>query len=161
MAEENVARVRDLSLLLRPSMLDELGLLPALRWQVREITRRSGMKVRMVADGSDDDLSDPHRTCVYRIVQEALHNCVKHSRASEVRVVMHRGQDGLLIRIQDNGIGFDPRSQKGLGLLGIEERVSRLGGGFQVESRPGVGAVLSVCFPLPAGVPAAAQESVA
>ena len=160
-AEENVARVRDLSLLLRPSMLDELGLVPALQWQVREVARRSGLKVKMIADEFDEDLPEAPRTCVYRIVQEALHNCVKHSRASEARVVLHRDQDALLVSVQDNGIGFDPKQQKGLGLLGIEERALLLGGSFCVESHPGGGAVLSVRFPLPVSKANTIQEGVA
>ncbi len=87
----DVARVRDLSLLLRPSMLDELGLMPALHWQVREVERRSSLRVRMIADDFDDDnMPEALRTCVYRIVQEALHNVVKHAQASEARVVIHR-----------------------------------------------------------------------
>ncbi len=148
--EENVARVRDLSLLLRPSMLDELGLVPALQWQAREVSRRTGLKVKMLVDEFDEDLSDDHRTCIYRVVQEALHNCVKHAHASEVRVVINRNEEGLMVSVQDNGTGFDPAQQKGLGLLGIEERVRRFGGNFCVTSRPGGGAVLSLQIPISA-----------
>jgi signal transduction histidine kinase len=148
--EENIARVRDLSLLLRPSMLDELGLVPALRWQAREVSRRTGLKVKMLVDEFDEDLSDGHRTCIYRVVQEAIHNCVKHAHASEVRVLINRNKEGLLVSVQDNGSGFDPKQQKGLGLLGIEERVRRFGGSFCVTSRPGDGAVLSVQIPIQA-----------
>ena len=149
-AEENVARVRDLSLLLRPSMLDELGLVPALRWQAREVARCSGLRVKMMADEFDEDLPDAHRTCVYRIVQEALNNCVRHSRASEARVVVNRDRDALFVSIQDNGAGFDPKQHRGLGLLGIEERAMRLGGSFSVESHPGGGTVLYVRLPVTA-----------
>ncbi len=160
-AEENVARIRDLSLLLRPSMLDELGLVPALQWQVREVARRSGLKVRLIADELDEELPDAHRTCVYRIVQEALNNCVKHAGATEARVVVRRDENALLVSVQDNGTGFDPKLQKGLGLLGIDERAMRIGGSFRVESRPGAGAVLSVRLPLPDGKPDALQAGVA
>jgi signal transduction histidine kinase len=160
-AEENVARIRDLSLLLRPSMLDELGLVPALRWQAREVTRRSGLKVRMTADDFDEELSDDYRTCVYRIVQEALHNCVKHAHATEARVVINRDRDALYVSVQDNGVGFDPGQQKGLGLLGIEERAARLGGVVCVQSRRGEGAVLSVRFPLPSAAETALQAGAA
>jgi signal transduction histidine kinase len=119
------------------------------------------LKVKMIADEFDEDLSDAYRTCVYRIVQEALHNCVKHSKASEVRVVMNRDRDGLSVSIQDDGAGFDPKRERGLGLLGIAERVSTLGGRFSVESHPGAGAVLSAHFPLPARSATAIQGSVA
>jgi len=160
LAEENVAKVRNMALLLRPAMLDELGLVPALRWQVREVARRSGLKVKLIADELDDDLPDSNRTCIYRIVQEALNNCVKHSKASEVWVVIHRDGDGLSISVQDDGVGFEPQHNKGLGLLGMMERVSGLGGRFRVESQPGHGTILSAYFPLEIDRCKAEQESV-
>jgi signal transduction histidine kinase len=161
LAEGSVARVRDLSLALRPAMLDELGLVPALRWQAREVARRTGLKVSIVADDAEDDLPDAYRTCIYRVVQEALHNCVKHSRASQVRVVIDREKDGLAISIQDSGVGFDPKHEKGLGLLGIAERVGQLGGEFHIESQPEGGAIASVYLPMPAVTPTTAEEYVA
>lgn len=148
LAEENVGKVRNMALLLRPAMLDELGMVPALRWHAREVARRTGLKVKMIADELNDDLPDSHRTCIYRVVQEALNNCVKHSKASEVRVVIHRDGEGLSISVQDDGKGFDPRHNKGLGLLGMTERVSGLGGRFHIESQPGRGTILSIYFPL-------------
>jgi signal transduction histidine kinase len=161
LAQGSVGKVRDLSLLLRPAMLDELGLVPALRWQVREVGRRTGLKVTMLADEAEGELPDAYKTCIYRVVQEALHNCVKHARASHVRVVMSRQEDGLSISIQDDGVGFDAKHEKGLGLLGIAERVGRLGGRFHVESKPGSGAVASIHFPLSAKSAHAIEESVA
>jgi len=148
MAEESVRMVRNKALLLRPSMLDDLGLIPALKWQAREVTRRTGLKVKMLADEIADDLLDSHRTCIYRVVQEALNNCAKHSRATLVRVVVRRDPDGLSASVQDDGVGFDPSQEKGLGLLGMEERVQRLGGEFCIDSQPGRGAVLSIHFPM-------------
>jgi signal transduction histidine kinase len=148
MAEDNVAMVRSMALLLRPSMLDELGLAPALKWQAREVTRRAGLKVKMIADELVDDLSDSYRTCIYRVVQEALNNCVKHSRATEVRVVIRREPDGLSVCVQDNGVGFDPASDKGLGLLGMAERISHLGGRFHIKSQRGQGTILSAFLSL-------------
>ncbi len=148
LAEENVAKVRNMALLLRPAMLDELGLVPALRWQAREVSRRTGLKVKMIADELNDDLPEASRTCIYRVVQEALNNCVKHSKAKEVRVVIHRDADGLSISVQDDGVGFDPARNKGLGLLGLMERVNGLGGRFHIESQPGHGTILSTYFPL-------------
>jgi signal transduction histidine kinase len=148
MAEGTVGMVRNMALLLRPSMLDDLGLVAALRWQAREVTRRSGLKVKMVADEIAEDLPDSHRTCVYRVVQEALNNCARHSQATQVRVVVRRDPDGLSVTVQDDGIGFEPRREKGMGLLGMEERVARLGGAFSIESQPGHGTVLSIHLPL-------------
>jgi signal transduction histidine kinase len=147
LAEDNVRSIRDISLLLRPSMLDDLGLLPALRWQAREIRVRSGLKVQVQAEGVDGELPDPLRTCIYRVVQEALHNSVKHARATEARLALRQDQAGLSVVIKDNGSGFDPARDKGVGILGMEERVQRLGGTFHVSSQPGQGVVLSMSFP--------------
>jgi signal transduction histidine kinase len=161
LAEDNVAKVRNMALLLRPAMLDELGLVPALRWHAREVARRTGLKVKMIADELDDDLPDASRTCIFRVVQEALNNCVKHSQASEVRVMIHRDGDGLSISVQDNGVGFDPARNRGLGLLGMMERVSGLGGQFHIKSQPGHGTILTTYFSLDANRCKSAEESVA
>jgi signal transduction histidine kinase len=158
MAEASVGMVRNMALLLRPSMLDDLGLVPALKWQAREVSRRTGLKVKMVADEIADDMLDSHRTCVYRVVQEALNNCAKHSQATEIRVVVSQHQDGLSVSVQDDGIGFDPRQEKGMGLLGMEERVERLGGLLCIESQPGHGTVLSIHFPIADGRPVSEKE---
>ena len=148
MAEVSVGMVRNMALLLRPSMLDDLGLVPALRWQARELTRRTGLKVKMMAGEISDDLLDTHRTCVYRVVQEALNNCAKHSQATEIRVIVRQDHEGLSVSVQDDGIGFNPRQEKGMGLLGIEERVERLGGLLCIESQHRQGTVLSIHLPL-------------
>lgn len=141
MAEANVGTVRNMALLLRPSMLDDLGLVPALNRQAREVTRRTGLKVKMIAGEIAEDLPEADRTCVYRVVQEALNNCAKHSQAAQVRVVISQDSSGLSVSVQDDGIGFDPRRQKGMGVLGMEERVERLGGVLGLESQPGHGAI--------------------
>jgi signal transduction histidine kinase len=148
LAEESVRSIRDVSLLLRPSMLDDLGLLPAIRWQVREVRRRTQLKVHINADDIAEDLSDPVRTCIYRVVQEALNNCVKHSDASAVSVELHQNDTTLSVRVQDDGHGFHPANDKGIGLLGMGERVQRLGGVLAIQSQPGQGTILSVSLPL-------------
>src|SRR5439155_726063 len=135
MAETSVGMVRNMALLLRPSMLDDLGLVPALKWQAREVTRRTGLKVKMIADEIADDMLDSHKTCVYRVVQEALNNCAQHSQATEIRVIVRQDADGLAVSVQDDGIGFNPSLEKGMGLLGMEERVERLGGLLCIESQ--------------------------
>jgi len=150
--------IRNMALLLRPSMLDDLGLVPALRWQAREVTRRTNLRVKLVADEISDDLLDSHRTCVYRVVQEALNNCVKHSQATQVRVTVRQDPDGLTVSVQDDGIGFDPHQEKGLGLLGMQERVERLGGLFRIESEPGQGSILSIRLPLSAALPVSTKD---
>ena len=149
-AERTVAVVRNLSLLLRPSMLDDLGLVPALQWQAREVSRTAGLRVNVAADDVSDDLPEEHKTCIYRVVQEALHNCSRHANAQTVRIQVQQTAGRLLLSIQDDGQGFSPIRDKGLGLLGMEERVTHLGGIFQVISEAGQGTFLSIELPLPA-----------
>ena len=158
LAEECVSEVRNMALLLRPSMLDDLGLIAALEWQGREVSKRTGLVVDVIDDKFTDDLPEDHRTCVYRVVQEALHNCVKHAHAHRVRIVVQEQDQRLVLSIEDDGIGFDPRRQRGMGFLGMHERVTSLGGSLTVDSLPGHGARLRVELPLtapliPQGVP--------
>ena len=152
LAEECVSEVRNMALLLRPSMLDDLGLVAALQWQGREVSKRTGLVVDVIDDEFADNLPEDHRTCVYRVVQEALHNCVKHSHASRVRIVVQEQDQHLLLAIEDDGIGFDPRRQRGMGFLGMHERVTRLGGNLTIDSLPGRGTRLRVDLPLAAAV---------
>jgi signal transduction histidine kinase len=147
LVEGTVRVIRSMALLLRPSMLDDLGLVPALRWQAREVSKRTSMDVSVVTDLDSDDLPDEYKTCVYRIVQEALHNSSRHAHAASVRIRVQQEPQRLLLSIQDDGQGFDARHTKGLGLLGMEERVSRLGGRFEIRSARGEGTVLEVELP--------------
>jgi signal transduction histidine kinase len=140
--------VRNMSLLLRPSMLDDLGLVPALQWQAKEVSKRSGLWVRVVADEISEDLSEEHKTCIYRIVQEALHNIVQHAGATNVNVSVRLEAGWLRLSIQDDGKGFHVGQERGMGLLGIEERVGNLQGNFEVISEPGKGTELLVSLPL-------------
>lgn len=142
--------MRNMSLLLRPSMLDDLGLVPALQWQAREVSRNAGLRVNVVAEGVSDDLPEEHKTCIYRIVQEALHNCSRHANAQTVRIQVQQSPDKLILSIQDDGRGFNPVRDKGLGLLGMQERVKHLGGFFRAASEVGQGTLLSIELPLPA-----------
>jgi signal transduction histidine kinase len=148
-AGKGMNEIRNMALLLRPSMLDDFGLLPALEWQAREIGKRTGLRVQ-VASETPGDLPEEHKTCVYRVVQEALNNCAQHAQASVVQVSVRREVDEILLTVQDDGCGFDPERVRGLGLLGMEERVRHLGGSFQIDSRPGRGSLLRVTLPLAA-----------
>jgi signal transduction histidine kinase len=148
LAEANVGVVRNMALLLRPSMLDDLGLVPALKWHAREVARRTGMKVRVDAEDVPDELPDEYRTCIYRVVQEALHNATRHARATHARITVHREQQQIRVTIRDDGHGFQPRLEKGMGILGMEERARHLGGEFHIESQPGQGAAVSILLPL-------------
>lgn len=148
LAENCVNEVRNMSLLLRPSMLDDLGLVAALEWQGREVSKRTGMLVDVVDENVSETLPEEYKTCIYRIVQEALNNCSKHAHARSARVSVRQEHDVLLLTIQDDGKGFDPRRVRGLGLIGMNERVSHLGGVLRVESDPGQGTRLEVQIPI-------------
>ncbi len=131
--------VRDLALLLRPSMLDDLGLIPALNWQAREMAKRTGVDIRVDATGDLDGLPDTHRTCVYRVVQEALNNVARHAKARSARVSVALATGSVTFSVRDDGCGFDRRAVHGLGILGMEERVQRLGGRIRIEATPSKG----------------------
>ena len=147
LVEGTLKVVRNMSLLLRPSMLDDLGLIPALRWQAREVSRRTGIDVLVEADPESDGLPDEYKTCIYRVVQEALHNCERHSGAAAVRIQVRQTGEKLILRIVDNGHGFDASRSQGLGLLGMEERTVHLGGALHVQSNSGNGTTLEVELP--------------
>jgi len=147
LVEDSIAVVRNMALLLRPPMLDDLGLLPALQWQAHEITHRSGIRVKIAAEGVPENLPDDLKTCIYRIVQEALHNVIQHAQAHTVRVALSMEEGRIYLSIQDDGKGF-AKGERGMGLLGMEERVSHLGGSFAVESNPGEGAIVRVMLPV-------------
>ena len=146
LTEGCVAVVRNMSLLLRPSMLDDLGLAAALQWQARETSRATGMRVSVAADNIPEDLPDEYKTAIYRIVQEGLHNCQKHSQAQVVRIQLESAEGKIVLSLQDDGQGFRPEN-RGLGLLGIEERVRRLGGKLRISSEQGAGTLLLVELP--------------
>jgi signal transduction histidine kinase len=149
LAENCVNEVRNMALLLRPSMLDDLGLVAALDWQAREVSKRTGMLVDTVDENVSENLPEEHKTCVYRIVQEALNNCSKHAYAKNVRVVVRQEPNRLRVSIEDDGKGFNSSRVRGLGLVGMNERVSQLGGVLNVDSDPARGTRLRVDLPLP------------
>lgn len=148
LAEASVNIIRNMTLLLRPSMLDDFGLVPALEWQAREVSKRTGIRVQVAAADSAGELPDALKTCIYRVVQEALHNCARHAQARSVRVVVRQEQSRIVLSVEDDGRGFDARRVRGLGLVGMEERVRHLGGAFHVNSTPGTGTKVDVELPL-------------
>ena len=153
LTSETLQSVRNLAAGLRPSVLDDLGLGPALEWQAREFSRRTGIPVEVTRDGSIPELPDGHRTCLYRVVQEALTNCARHAEATEIRIDLQADSGRLSLTVQDDGRGL-ARAEKvatGLGLVGIEERVRELGGTLAIKSQAGKGAWLCASLPLPAG----------
>lgn len=149
LAQETLKTVRNLAMGLRPSLLDDSGLVPALKWQVREFSKRMNVSVDLQIDGGLDDLPENVSTCVYRVVQEALTNCARHARASHIRVSVHGQSDYLSLAIQDNGVGFSPGLvSSGTGIIGMEERVRELGGSLKIDSQPHRGTLLTVGIPM-------------
>jgi signal transduction histidine kinase len=148
LAEESVRVVRNMSLLLRPSMLDDLGLVAALQWQAREVARNHGLAVDLETRDVPDQLPEQHSICIYRVVQEALHNAARHSGAHHVDIHLHGNGGALTLSIRDDGKGFRREQERGLGLLGMQERVTHLGGSFQVRSEPGRGTEVAVVLPV-------------
>ncbi len=152
-AETTVNAVRNIALLLRPSMLDDLGLIAAIEWQAREISRRSEMEVEVETPagvGISEKLAEDYKICIYRVTQEALNNAARHSAGKRAWVKLDQTGEYIAVTIRDDGHGFDSRTTRGLGLLGMEERVRRLGGKLDITSHPGQGTILRAELPLQA-----------
>ena len=139
--------IRDLSMGLRPSMLDDLGLEAALEWQGREFSRHTGVPAVVQVKSALDELPESQRTCIYRVVQEALTNCARHAKARNVVVSVSKERNGIVVLVQDDGIGFSPSLRGGLGLLGIQERVQALDGKLHIASAVGKGTTVKVEIP--------------
>jgi two-component system sensor histidine kinase UhpB len=155
LAHSTLRAVRNLSIDLRPSALDDLGLLPALRWYIKEYQQKCGIDVELATSGFKERLSPEMETAIYRIVQESLTNTAKHAHATKVWVNLT--EDGQQVRgqVRDNGQGFDaqavlrtPWQDRGLGLAGMTERASLLKGTVHITSQPGQGAVIDIAVPL-------------
>jgi signal transduction histidine kinase len=147
-AERSVRSVRNLALLLRPSMLDDLGLVAALEWQGREVSRTSEMEVEVQSENVSEDLPDEYNVTIYRLVQEALNNAVRHSGARNARVRVEQSDGQIRLSVGDDGRGFDPARARGMGMLGMEERVRRLGGHIEFRSEPGRGTTITAQLPI-------------
>ena len=152
LAERTLRTVRNIALLLRPSLLDDLGLGPALQWLAEDFTRRTGSPCEIWGENVENDLPDAVKTCVYRVVQEALHNCETHAAATRVKLSLSRSAKQLTVRIDDDGRGFGTEaggaSGKGLGIIGMRERAALLGGTLDLSSSPGRGCRVTLCVPI-------------
>ncbi|HEY9627565.1 MAG TPA: response regulator [Coleofasciculaceae cyanobacterium] len=153
--DEALHQVRNLALDLRPSLLDDLGLLAALRWYLDRQSQRTGMVINLVCAAFESALPPKLEIVCFRIVQEALTNITKHARAVSITVQLHQQDDKLQLSIRDDGVGFDVsaarhRAARGasLGLLGMEERATLVGGKLQIRSLPGQGTEIYVDFPI-------------
>jgi signal transduction histidine kinase len=142
--------VRNLALGLRPSMLDDFGLQAALEWQARDFMTRYAIDVDLRIRGDWDRLPDKYRTCVYRVVQEAMTNCARHASAKSIRIDVTADEGQLRVSVHDDGVGLDPvRRGRGLGLRGIDERVKDLQGTMTISRGHDRGTTLVVQLPLP------------
>jgi len=149
MTEQNARVVRNLSLLLRPAMLDDLGLIPALKWLAREVSRTTPLQVDVSAEGCPEDLPEEHRTCIYRVAQEAVRNACRHAGARHARIYVELSGRSIRTSVQDDGKGFTPAEEAGAGILGMHERVQRLGGTLKIDSEAGRGTLVSFVLPMP------------
>src|SRR5437868_2946343 len=155
LAHQTLRAIRNLSIDLRPSALDDLGLLPALRWYVKEYSQKCSIEVEFVASGFKQRLPPEMETALYRIVQESLTNTARHASASRVLITLKEDADAVYATITDDGCGFDVGAvqksldlDRGLGLAGMNERALLLNGTVDVHAYPGQGTTIKVRIPL-------------
>lgn len=158
LVDDTAAATRRIAMDLRPPMLDDLGLHAAIEWLAHDFERRTGLRVVLQLDTVPEWIETKTATALYRIVQEALTNVVRHARATEVQIAVVLKDEAIEITVQDNGDGFvtlPPHRPRGsFGLIGIRERVLLLGGQLNVSNAPEGGAKLLVSLPLlKTGVP--------
>ncbi len=153
---------------LRPSHLDDLGLVPALRWYLQKYSERRAIQTRLVSSGDVHRLPPEYETVLFRITQEALTNIAKHAGATEAVVTVSFGESDIHLTIEDNGRGFDPATLRqdstlpgGWGLVGMQERAGLLGGHVDIDSQPGRGTRIYVMIPNPTERQDARQDQVA
>jgi two-component system sensor histidine kinase UhpB len=148
---ELIQQVREMSLKLRPSMLDDLGLLPTLLWHFEKFSKQSGVRINFVHDGLERTLTPEINTAAYRIVQEALTNIARYAGVNEANILVRADEKALYIEIEDRGSGFDRAklaANTSTGISGMRERVHLLGGKLDIETHPGKGTCLTVQIPL-------------
>ena len=148
--DTTVAATRRIAADLRPLMLDDLGLLPAVEWLMDVFTQRTGVECELELSDGELNITDSQASAVFRTIQESLNNVAKHARATRVEVCIERDLRGLSVSVQDDGVGFAPQDARKLnsfGLLGLRERASMLGGQASVTSSPGKGTRVEVLFP--------------
>jgi signal transduction histidine kinase len=153
LVEKSVDIVHRFARDLRPTLLDDLGLIPALHAYMKSFTARTGLQVGFSTFAGIERLSNDKRTVLYRVAQAALVNIAEHAKASSVSVTIEELPEAVLMEIKDNGVSFnvahvlDSRRNKRLGLIGMRERVEMVGGTFRVVSLPGVGTTVSAMLP--------------
>jgi PAS domain S-box-containing protein len=149
--DEAVTATRRIAADLRPLLLDDLGLIPAIEWLVDNFKQRTGLRCTLLAN-QHLELKEPYATAVFRIVQESLVNVAKHAKASRVEVKIDQFGDTVQLSVQDDGQGFSitaPRNPQSLGLMGLRERALLLKGNIDIVSQPGAGTRIEVHLPVP------------
>jgi PAS domain S-box-containing protein len=165
--DRTLRQVRALSLNLRPSMLDDLGLGAALRWYADQQAQRAGLHIQFLAEPLEERLEPTLETTCFRIAQEALTNIVRHAKAQSIAVELRHEQGLLHLMVRDDGIGFDLQAVQrhlidgvaSMGLLGMEERASLIGGRIELKSGSGEGTEVHAWFPLVYSVPEQAHSA--
>lgn len=150
LVDRGVQEVRDLSTSLRPSAIDQFGLVDALRWQVERVEEQFGLDASVDSEVADLRLGEDQKIHVFRVVQEALTNVGRHADADRAVVAVDADEDSLLVRVLDDGVGVDPESidpSDSHGLLGMEERAHLLGGELYLRDRPEGGAEVRLVIP--------------
>jgi PAS domain S-box-containing protein len=156
--KSTIAATRRIASDLRPLMLDDLGLVPSIEWLVENFTQRTGIACELSVDRRELALSKAQASAVFRIVQESLTNVAKHAQAAHADIAIERDDAALVVRIEDDGVGFSPqapRKPNSFGLLGLRERASLLGGEVMIDSAPGEGTIVEVRLPNEAPVASA------
>lgn len=149
--DQTVAATRRISADLRPMMLDDLGLAPAVEWLVQDFQRRSGIACELAVGAPDLQTSGAHATALFRILQESLTNVARHAAATQVEITLEAEGHALVLTVRDNGRGFstgESRASGSFGLIGMRERVYLLNGEVSVQSESGKGTVVEVRIPL-------------
>lgn len=155
-ANRSLEEIRRIMVDLRPSVLDDLGLVPALRWYIKNKLQPLGLDVELKVEGQEGRLPDEVETSLFRSVQEALTNVLKHAGATRVDVRLQQSDNQIVAEVTDNGRGFlaanahtrRPSRQGGFGLVGMQERVGLLGGRLEVHSQPGGGSTVHIVLPI-------------
>ncbi|GEM_PF-3492735 len=148
---DSLKSIRRISAELRPSLLDDLGLIAALEWHLKEVGLKLGVQVKFVAKLNEPDLAENSKTALFRIVQESLTNIARHAKATNVSVKLIDKQNTLILTIKDDGVGInlqELKHTKTMGIVGMRERAVMIGGVFSVESSLGKGTVITVTVPL-------------
>ncbi|EEI24566.1 sensor histidine kinase [Lentilactobacillus hilgardii] len=150
---DTLTEVKGMALDIRPSVLDNFGLLPALRVLAKRLSENSGVNISVVGNAKTDNLSTDVQSVLYRIGQESINNALKHAQASEINILLVAHEHYIMLEIIDDGIGFDvPKHHRfngrSLGLMNMNERIKALNGTFEIKSQPGSGTTVTAKFPV-------------